>query len=346
MKKKFVIFYSIFIFIIYLVSLFNFGFTVYKEYVNSMSDPLYIFSTEKILTSLEKSFFIILFATILTIIILIFSYKSFSSKKINSTEDIIDEDLKETENDLDIEEIEMNQTGEINNSEIAEQQSISEQSEENNEEDTFENNEMINDYEENTENVLENSSNSEDYTNQTNISLPSEEIKPIQSDVHIFSPKTGFCFESYLEPRLDNEINRAIASEFDLALFVLKIPSIQLEENSKILQNVCKYLTTEFQFKDLLFEYSEDCLIGIKNNINLDDSLTFADKLYFDLSEIIKENHLECYIGISTRTVRIITGKRLLTEATEALRHAEKEENNPIIAFRANAEKYRKMMQE
>ena len=34
------------------------------------------------------------------------------------------------------------------------------------------------------------------------------------------------------------------------------------------------------------------------------------------------------------------------TEATEALKHALEDENNPIIAFRANAEKYRKMMQE
>jgi GGDEF domain-containing protein len=185
-------------------------------------------------------------------------------------------------------------------------------------------------------------------TNKVEVLLPSEEIKPIQSDssVHIFSPKTGFCFESYLESRLDNELNRAIASEFDLSLFVFRIPSIQLDYNNETLQKVCKYLTTEFQFKDLLFEYDEDCLIGIKNNMNLDTALTFADKLYSDITEIVKENDLKCYIGISTRTVRIITGKRLLTEATEALKHALEDENNPIIAFRANAEKYRKMMQE
>ena len=342
MKKRFVLIYSIFIILIYLLALFNFGFTIYTEYANSMSDPLYIFSTEKILSSLEKSFFIILFATILTFIILFFSYKSYNTKKVDSKNSNENDEIEEDEEIIEQEQIEEDDSIEIDNSEIEiiNESTSAEESEIKITEETFENNQNIEDDEE--EEICA------EETNKVEVVLPSEEIKPTQSDssVHIFSPKTGFCFESYLESRLDNELNRAIASEFDLSLFVFRIPSIQLDYNNETLQKVCKYLTTEFQFKDLLFEYDEDCLIGIKNNMNLDTALTFADKLYSDITEIVKENDLKCYIGISTRTVRIITGKRLLTEATEALKHALEDENNPIIAFRANAEKYRKMMQE
>lgn len=342
MKKRFVLIYSIFIILIYLLALFNFGFTIYTEYANSMSDPLYIFSTEKILSSLEKSFFIILFATILTFIILFFSYKSYNTKKVDSKNSNENDEIEEDEEIIEQEQIEEDDSIEIDNSEIEiiNESTSAEESEIKITDETFENNQNIEDDEE--EEICA------EETNKVEVLLPSEEIKPTQSDssVHIFSPKTGFCFESYLESRLDNELNRAIASEFDLSLFVFRIPSIQLDYNNETLQKVCKYLTTEFQFKDLLFEYDEDCLIGIKNNMNLDTALTFADKLYSDITEIVKENDLKCYIGISTRTVRIITGKRLLTEATEALKHALEDENNPIIAFRANAEKYRKMMQE
>lgn len=342
MKKRFVIIYSIFIVLIYLLALFNFGFTLYTEYANSMADPLYIFSTEKILSSLEKSFFVILFATILTFIILFFSYNSYNTKRIDSKDSNENDETEEDEQIIEEEQGEEDDSIEIDNSEIEiiDESTSTEESEI--EEETLENNQNVEDNEETKEEICA------EETNKVEVVLPSEEIKPIQSEssVHIFSPKTGFCFESYLESRLDNELNRAIASEFDLSLFVFRIPSIQLEHNNETLQKVCKYLTTEFQFKDLLFEYDEDCLIGIKNNMNLDTALTFADKLYSDITEIVKENDLKCYIGISTRTVRIITGKRLLTEATEALKHALEDENNPIIAFRANAEKYRKMMQE
>lgn len=342
MKQRFVLIYSIFIILIYLLALFNFGFTIYTEYANSMSDPLYIFSTEKILSSLEKSFFIILFATILTFIILFFSYKSYNTKKVDSKNSNENDEIEEDEEIIEQEQIEEDDSIEIDNSEIEiiNESTSDEESEIEIAEEALENNQNIEDDKEEKISAEE--------TNKVEVLLPSEEIKPTQSDssVHIFSPKTGFCFESYLESRLDNELNRAIASEFDLSLFVFRIPSIQLDYNNETLQKVCKYLTTEFQFKDLLFEYDEDCLIGIKNNMNLDTALTFADKLYYDITEIVKENDLKCYIGISTRTVRIITGKRLLTEATEALKHALEDENNPIIAFRANAEKYRKMMQE
>lgn len=182
--------------------------------------------------------------------------------------------------------------------------------------------------------------------NDENISLPSEEIKPEKIEINdnnpygLYSPKTGLCWESYLLTRLTNELNRAISSELELAVFIFRIEN--LENDNEKLKNICDYLISQFQFKDMLFEYKDDCIVALKTSLNLDDAISFADKLHSDIEDI---SALKCFIGISTRTIRIITAERLLQEADEALKHAQEENDTPIIAFRANAEKYREFIE-
>lgn len=185
--------------------------------------------------------------------------------------------------------------------------------------------------------------------NDEEIQLPSEEIKPIQnlnegtSPSGLFSPLTGFGWESYLKTRLDNELNRATASEIDLSVFVFKLQDI--ERGSDLCHKVCDYLITEFQFKDMLFEYKDDCLVAVKIGSNVDQSITFANKILLDIDNILKGIG-KCFIGISSRSIRMISGERILKEADEALKHAIAEEDSPIIAFRADVEKYRQYLEQ
>lgn len=158
----------------------------------------------------------------------------------------------------------------------------------------------------------------------------------------LFNPLTGFGWESYLETRLENEINRAISSEIDLTVFLFQLPAIN--SNSEEMKKVCDYLTLQFQFKDLLFEYEENCLVAIKISMNLDEALNFADKIHCELSEML--DNTPCYIGISTRSIRMVTAERLLHEARAALEHAKEDESSPIIAFRVDAEKYRHYLEQ
>ncbi len=161
------------------------------------------------------------------------------------------------------------------------------------------------------------------------------------SPAGLFNPVTGFGWEQYLLTRLESEINRAIASEIDFSIFIIQLPG--LSRDSEMVKNVCNYLALQFQFKDLLFEYKNDCLVAMKISMDLDEALNFADKIYADIKNIIEDN--KCYIGISTRSIRMVSGERLLNEASQALLHAKDDEDSPIIAFRVDAEKYRQFLE-
>ncbi|MCF0126476.1 MAG: hypothetical protein HUJ68_12130, partial [Clostridia bacterium] len=182
------------------------------------------------------------------------------------------------------------------------------------------------------------------------VELPSEEEKPVnllnqeehQNPEGLFNPETGFGWESYLLTRLDSEINRAIASEIDLSLFIIQLPS--LPRTSELVKHVCNYLSIQFQFKDLLFELNDDCLVAMKISMDIDEALNLSDKIYADIKNIIQNN--ECFIGISSRSIRMVSGERLLHEAQEALLHAKDDKDSPIIAFRVDAEKYRQFLEQ
>lgn len=171
--------------------------------------------------------------------------------------------------------------------------------------------------------------------NKEKIKSPIEETAP----QGLFSPITGFGWEQYLETRLDSELIRATSSELDLSLFMIRIPGLLFTDPlSKI---VCMYLQQQFQYNDLLFEYKQDGFSIIRENISVDDSLALAETLHAEIMKIISEKGYNCYIGLSTRSVRILPGSRLILEATEALRHAVESKESPIFAFKANDEKYR-----
>lgn len=169
----------------------------------------------------------------------------------------------------------------------------------------------------------------------------SDEKEPVSEG--LFSPVTGFGWESYLSSRLNNELNRASASESDLSLFEIKVEGVPRE--SELSKKVCKYLADAFQFKDLIFEYKDDSYVAIKVNMDVDEALDFAEKIIVNVDNILKSEG-KCYIGISSRTIRLIGAERLLKEADEAVLHAKEDPESPIIAFRADADKYRKFIEE
>ena len=168
-----------------------------------------------------------------------------------------------------------------------------------------------------------------------------EKTNILSEPVGLFSPRTGFGWESYMTPRLDKELIRAASSEQDLALFTIRILGIKWEE--PYAKKIISLIIDTVKFDDLVFEYKDDGCIAILQNMDTDRSLQIADQLRKDVAALLKEYNKtdEMKIGISTRSLRLISGTRLANESEQALLRAMGDKDSPIVAFRVNPEKYR-----
>ncbi len=177
-------------------------------------------------------------------------------------------------------------------------------------------------------------------------SVESPEVTAESSDVSsepagLFSPVTGFGWEAYLEERLDSELIRSASSEEDIGLMIVRIQGLdKTDQRSKAIYDT---LLEFYKFRDLIFEYGNDGFSCIVHSINVDAALDLAEQVYVALSKILKDNGMdnEIGIGISTRSFRLIPGKRIFEEAEQALIRAFADLETAIVAFRVDPEKYR-----
>lgn len=162
----------------------------------------------------------------------------------------------------------------------------------------------------------------------------------------LFSPTTGFGWESYLEERLDSELIRSASAEEDIGLMMIRIQGMDKSDprSTAIYEKLLEF----YKFRDLIFEYGQDGFSCIVHSINVDGALSLAEDVYLALSKVLEENGMdnEIGIGISTRSFRLIPGKRIFMEAEQALIHAFEDSDTAIVAFRVDPEKYRKYISE
>lgn len=272
----------------------------------------------------RNTFFMILGLTLLTILIIIISnIKTKSKNKLINTDSSILKNQEEIEN---------------RNKDLNENPDDDLIEDYSSEEEIISDNETNNPINENYNNIDTNEENQKEDNHETTKSIKKSEPEGL------FSDTTGLGWESYLLTRLNNEINRAISTELDLALFVIKLTN--LERTNPLTKKICDYITLQFQFRDLIFEYKENCIVIINTGENLDDALAFAEKIQNEITKMLENTDSKCFIGISTRSVRMISAESFLKEADEALMHAENDNNGPIIAFKANIEKYQKYLEQ
>ena len=321
---------------------------------------IYLIRPDSIFYYARVSFLMILIITIITIIMIIYlNLSEQTSDVISLTEEAIEENDDDENLELNAEE---DKVSEYTNE--TEEDSITSENNSENEikvEDTGDLDNLNNETEESEENEhklaevtpeevkailsepLTDQETQKEETVTEPAKLPVDEVAPAETDIPpsgLFDPETGIGWESYLLTRLNNEIDRATASEIDLSLFVVKLPEVDMK--SEVFKNVCNYLAIQFQFKDLLFEHKNDSIIAIKISMNVDEALNLADKLYSDICNIL--NNRNCRIGISSRSIRMVTGERLILEAEQAIEHTDA--NSPVIAFRVDSEKYRQLMEQ
>ncbi len=222
-----------------------------------------------------------------------------------------------------------------------EQEELSESESKENEETSLEDNENTKE-EEKDDDVLAflNEKKQEPEEQEINNSTSTSEIEQNKNDepLGLFA-NNGFGWEQYMLTRLDSELVRSASSDRDLSLFTIKVQDIDWDSDCG--KEISRIILEKVKFNDLAFNYKTDGVTAIFQNQNTDKSLVIAEELYSELAACIEKFNLQLKItiGISTRSLRLISGSRLANESEEALKRAD--EDSPIIAFRVNPERYK-----
>lgn len=173
-------------------------------------------------------------------------------------------------------------------------------------------------------------------TNPVPYTISTNETSEINKN--IYSEITGISKEISLATKLENDLVHATSSEQDLSLFIVKIPGLLYSsEETKQIVNI---LLQQFLYRDTIFEFENDGFAVIKSDMTIEAAEEKADLIYKNIQEL----HLEipAFIGISSRSIRMLSAERLIKEAKEALNHAiEAKDESPIIGFHVDVEKYR-----
>lgn len=293
----------------------------------SITTAIYLIHPTKIFNIAKISFLIILVATALVFLVIILHYKKDTTKKTctNKTE--------------------YNETSIIENNDLAilPKEISTKNKEESSKNEEVQTNKTIDDNSKKSSTEEEN--NSEEVLQEQ---VVSPDYKPLASNISdpqgLFSEHTGLGWESYFETRLDSELARSASAEQDLALFLLKIENITFQNH--IIPYLTNILLDKFKFRDLIFEFGTNGFAAIVQGIDLDRAMALSQDLYTDVTGLLinKQMNNKLGIGITTRSLRLITGNRLIEEANQALDKAFEEEGLPIVAFRVNPEKYRQYL--
>ena len=149
--------------------------------------------------------------------------------------------------------------------------------------------------------------------------------------------------QALLEAELQTAISRSAQEEADLSLLIIRINPFREDADST--KEVAAMLSERMGNQGVTYGYNDGFALMI-NNTNLDSALAIAQSLYGAMDKKLNEDNSgsRLAIGLSSRSERIITAQRLITEAEQAVLHAADDKDSPIIAFRVNPEKYREYM--
>jgi GGDEF domain-containing protein len=159
------------------------------------------------------------------------------------------------------------------------------------------------------------------------------------------SPRTGLVWAEYFDSRLKAEIERAAASDRDLALAFLKIDEPFIDGRLPMAYvEVARLLTQSFALHDLIFEKGDDSYILLLPDTDVDTAVRLLEEFRRKLSAAPLEGRIRTVsIGVSSRG-RLIRASILREEAETALAKASREGGNQVIGFRADAARFRETL--
>lgn len=347
----------------------------------SLKLAIYLISPESIYQNAKKTFYIILALTILTALLIALNAIDTRENKTSEpkySEDDSDSDAN-IEDSISLDDIEADsKTQTYSQEEIKIPEEVSESTTTSLDETTEEKKDFSSEKKfeiedtsleraekaENTENIenIENTENTENAeVRENNITLDEKYDSLENEDIAIFDEKSEDNSSPLNNPFVDNKneekerdsetrdkeevikspleakLKQIIDENVDFSLFLLKSPS------SDYIATIKEILTPGFFEKEMVFDFNSDTLALIKSKMTIEDAETFASNFHTAIAD--KLSNCITKVGISSRSTRIITAERLITEVIEALKHAQADKDSHIIGFHVDIEKYNEYLQ-
>ncbi len=172
-----------------------------------------------------------------------------------------------------------------------------------------------------------------------------EEVKR-DSSIGLFSPNTGLGWQDHLAERLKFEINRTASFNQDMAFAFISIDDFdRLHDSFTVYKDIAKLILNSFPFQDLAFEYGKDGYALILPDTDIQQGIKLLDQFRRKISKTdFGKNQPTVSIGLSSRNGRLLSETTLIQETEKALLMAKKEGKQRIIAFKADADKYRQVI--
>lgn len=142
--------------------------------------------------------------------------------------------------------------------------------------------------------------------------------------------------EASLNERINFELTKAASNGQDFSVLLIEI------KDSEKFADIKKFLDDNYG-KENIFNYKPQILALLKENTNIDDAEDKAALIENNIKAFFEEQNLA--IGISSRSLRTITADRILSEAEEALNHANSDPDSKIVGFHVDLEKYREFVE-
>ncbi len=152
----------------------------------------------------------------------------------------------------------------------------------------------------------------------------------------LFSPTTGLGWKEHLDQRLKFELERAASFDQDLVLVVMALDDFGASGPRDRYAEAAAAVRRAFRFQDLTFEHGPGSFALLLPDQDIDGGIESVQRFRRSLPAGVS-----LCSGLSSRNGRLVSGKTLLTEAERALEKARADGPGRIVAFRADAEKYR-----
>lgn len=178
--------------------------------------------------------------------------------------------------------------------------------------------------------------------------INNEEVEPEQVKTEQVEPKQ-------VEPQLENTESEHYSGDFkndleislkenkynEISLVLIKLTNFDIYSDKAT--NIFNIIKEHFEASSKVYKY--DGLIEvILNGVDLDTTISYCDSVKPLITDIMNNEGIKNFkinIGISAVNYRAIPVARLVTEAEGALRKSEEDPECPIIAFKANPDKYK-----